>query len=417
MVVCAVKKRTPAELAVFIKQEQGRMRDCALANGRSSELQMLAWLWLVHLREPQKDPSADESALRQVAQDLWQWTRRQPGWMTYDAGRLVEMATGIVNVKGADAWMSGVPKRLTGWLAGLVTPVVARPRPVVKKVAAPLPEPVIVPEPVNISEQEVCWLWDVVAFIKVELDAHAFEAADLAVRAHQVYRILAWVWQVRLKRSVPGLLALVQAARCDGLPLEPYPPGRIQSMVSGLSDQPRAQLWLAEFAGRFNRWLDDRGASEAQPFIFIERVAFGVQKNAKGELEPLMRGSLAQAEFIIRWRVWFEASDITVTDVRSQRRTADVVKVRQEAVWLVKMTTLRSLPEIGRNFGGRDHTTVLHAVRKIDGLCAEDAAYKARMDGMKARVEFLLENPLPVVSMAVGPSARVNSSSGAAAPE
>ena len=41
---------------------------------------------------------------------------------------------------------------------------------------------------------------------------------------------------------------------------------------------------------------------------------------------------------------------------------------RQIAMYLAKSLTLRSLPEIGRRFGGRDHTTVLHAVRKIDNL-------------------------------------------------
>lgn len=41
-------------------------------------------------------------------------------------------------------------------------------------------------------------------------------------------------------------------------------------------------------------------------------------------------------------------------------------------MFLAKMMTLRSLPEIGRRFGGRDHTTVLHAVRKIEGLSQED---------------------------------------------
>ncbi len=64
---------------------------------------------------------------------------------------------------------------------------------------------------------------------------------------------------------------------------------------------------------------------------------------------------------------------ITREDLLSQRRAAHVVKPRQIAMYLAKTLTLRSLPEIGRRFGGRDHTTVLHAVRKIDGLVARDA--------------------------------------------
>ena len=60
--------------------------------------------------------------------------------------------------------------------------------------------------------------------------------------------------------------------------------------------------------------------------------------------------------------------NVTRADLLSSRRTASVVRPRQIAMYLSKTLTLRSLPEIGRRFGGRDHTTVLHAVRKIEGL-------------------------------------------------
>ncbi len=56
---------------------------------------------------------------------------------------------------------------------------------------------------------------------------------------------------------------------------------------------------------------------------------------------------------------------IKVADMYSKRRPANIVKPRQIAMYLTKELTQRSLPEIGESFGGRDHTTVLHAVRKI----------------------------------------------------
>jgi chromosomal replication initiator protein len=59
-------------------------------------------------------------------------------------------------------------------------------------------------------------------------------------------------------------------------------------------------------------------------------------------------------------------------DMVSARRTRNVVLPRQIAMYLAKTLTPRSLPEIGRRFGGRDHTTVLHAVRKIDELLGKD---------------------------------------------
>ncbi len=64
---------------------------------------------------------------------------------------------------------------------------------------------------------------------------------------------------------------------------------------------------------------------------------------------------------------------VSRADVLSSRRTQTVVRPRQVAMYLSKQLTLRSLPEIGRRFGGRDHTTVLHAVRKIDELVKTDA--------------------------------------------
>ena len=64
--------------------------------------------------------------------------------------------------------------------------------------------------------------------------------------------------------------------------------------------------------------------------------------------------------------------NVSKTELLSNRRTRTIVKPRQVAMFLSKSMTPRSLPEIGRRFGGRDHTTVLHAVRKIEDLSASD---------------------------------------------
>lgn len=58
---------------------------------------------------------------------------------------------------------------------------------------------------------------------------------------------------------------------------------------------------------------------------------------------------------------------IKVADMYSKKRPASIARPRQIAMYLAKELTQKSLPEIGDNFGGRDHTTVLHAVRKIGG--------------------------------------------------
>lgn len=75
--------------------------------------------------------------------------------------------------------------------------------------------------------------------------------------------------------------------------------------------------------------------------------------------------------------------NVTRADILSLRRTATVVKPRQVAMFLSKALTPRSLPEIGRRFGGRDHTTVLHAVRKIEGLVSQDHALAEEVELLK----------------------------------
>lgn len=67
-----------------------------------------------------------------------------------------------------------------------------------------------------------------------------------------------------------------------------------------------------------------------------------------------------------------EHYNIRMSDMLSPKRTRTVARPRQVAMYLAKNLTARSLPEIGRRFGGRDHTTVLHAVRKIEELKAID---------------------------------------------
>ncbi len=72
--------------------------------------------------------------------------------------------------------------------------------------------------------------------------------------------------------------------------------------------------------------------------------------------------------------------NVSRPDLLSSRRTAMVVRPRQVAMYLAKVLTPRSLPEIGRRFGGRDHTTVLHAVRKIERLSKIDGSLKDELD-------------------------------------
>ena len=75
--------------------------------------------------------------------------------------------------------------------------------------------------------------------------------------------------------------------------------------------------------------------------------------------------------------------NISKSDLVSQRRTRAIVRPRQIAMFLCKTMTPRSLPEIGKRFGGRDHTTVIHAVQKVEQLMKEDRNFSDDVELLK----------------------------------
>jgi chromosomal replication initiator protein len=79
--------------------------------------------------------------------------------------------------------------------------------------------------------------------------------------------------------------------------------------------------------------------------------------------------------------------DLSVADLVSANRARAVVRPRQIAMYFCKKLTARSLPDIGRRFGGRDHTTVLHAVRKIEDLIAKEPHLAGELTDVQRRVQ------------------------------
>jgi chromosomal replication initiator protein len=81
-----------------------------------------------------------------------------------------------------------------------------------------------------------------------------------------------------------------------------------------------------------------------------------------------------------------ERYNIRVSDMSSARRLRTVARPRQVAMYLSKILTPRSLVEIGRKFGGKDHTTVMHAVKKVEELSKEDGEFN---DDIKLLIRML----------------------------
>jgi chromosomal replication initiator protein len=72
--------------------------------------------------------------------------------------------------------------------------------------------------------------------------------------------------------------------------------------------------------------------------------------------------------------------------MHSARRSVTVARPRQMAMYLAKQLTTRSLPEIGRKFGGKDHTTVMHAVKRIEELSGRDNELREDIGRLKRMI-------------------------------
>ncbi|KGR72497.1 chromosomal replication initiator protein DnaA [Streptococcus phocae subsp. salmonis] len=79
--------------------------------------------------------------------------------------------------------------------------------------------------------------------------------------------------------------------------------------------------------------------------------------------------------------------DVTVKEIKATKRTQDIVLARQVAMFLAREMTDNSLPKIGKEFGGRDHSTVLHAYNKIKNMIAQDDSLRIEIETIKNKIK------------------------------
>ncbi len=94
---------------------------------------------------------------------------------------------------------------------------------------------------------------------------------------------------------------------------------------------------------------------------------------AEDLLQDLLRASDRRATIDQIQKKVAEHYNVKLSDMHSARRSRIIARPRQIAMYLAKNLTTRSLPEIGRKFGGRDHTTVIHAIKKVQELTKNDS--------------------------------------------
>jgi chromosomal replication initiator protein len=111
-----------------------------------------------------------------------------------------------------------------------------------------------------------------------------------------------------------------------------------------------------------------------------ERITCDTAENTIGDLIRSKEPKRVKIDDILR--IVAKHYGVQRGDLLSSRRNQSIVRPRQIGMYLAKTLTSRSLPEIGRRFGGRDHTTVLHAIRKIDALKQQDGVLKEELDSL-----------------------------------
>ncbi len=136
-----------------------------------------------------------------------------------------------------------------------------------------------------------------------------------------------------------------------------------------------AQPVVLEFLA--DRFTDSVRELEGALNTLVARAGEGVARLSLDEAQAILRPHLRGGEKRITiddiQKATAEHYGMKQADLISERRNRSIARPRQAAMWLAKQLTTRSLPDIGRRFGGRDHTTVLHAVRRIEALKVDDA--------------------------------------------
>ncbi|MCA3712998.1 MAG: chromosomal replication initiator protein DnaA [Phenylobacterium sp.] len=135
-----------------------------------------------------------------------------------------------------------------------------------------------------------------------------------------------------------------------------------------------------------DRFTDSVRELEGALNTLIARVGGDIARLSLDEAQAILRPHLACSEKRVTvdqiQKAVAEHYGLKQTDIISERRARVVARPRQAAMWIAKQITTRSLPDIGRRFGGRDHTTVLHAVRRIEALKQDDAVLARDLDAI-----------------------------------
>ena len=194
--------------------------------------------------------------------------------------------------------------------------------------------------------------------------------SDLAGLEERIRSRLGWGLVADIHPTTYELRLGILEAKAEQLGVE-IPPRVVEFLASRITSNVR------ELEGAMNR-IVHQASLVAKP-ISIEM--------AQEVLKDLLRANDRRVTIEEIQKAVVEHYSIRMADMTSARRSRAVARPRQVAMYLAKQMTPRSLPEIGKKFGGRDHTTVMHAVRQIERLSSEDRSIAEDLESLKRKLQ------------------------------
>jgi len=197
---------------------------------------------------------------------------------------------------------------------------------------------------------------------------HAIDKASPRLKSYLCGGLLCDIGPCDYELRIRILERLIERRRKDGHPTLAMPQNARDHLAARINATPR------DLEGAFNQIV---ARSE---FLGCDLTLESVQEAlAHSRYVGSTRPSIDKIQ-----QVCAKQFGITMDELLSKRRAIAIARPRQVAMYVSKMLTTRSLPDIGRRFGGRDHTTVMHAVKRIDALRAEDT-------NLNTHIETVLE--------------------------
>jgi chromosomal replication initiator protein len=194
--------------------------------------------------------------------------------------------------------------------------------------------------------------------------------SDLSGLEERIRSRLGWGLVADIHPTTYELRLGILQAKAEQLGVE-IPPRVVEFLASRITSNVR------ELEGAMNRIVHQ--ASITQKTISIDM--------SQEVLKDLLRANDRRVTIEEIQKAVVEHYSIRMADMTSARRSRAVARPRQMAMFLAKHLTPRSLPEIGKKFGGRDHTTVMHAVRQIEKLTAEDGVLADDLEVLRRKLQ------------------------------